>query len=270
MNIGIFGATSHIAQGLIHNFSKNDDQTLYYFERSSYGKNGWLYKVDFDVIINCVGVGTNPKDHTDYFTVTEKYDNLAIDYLLKHPKTLYISFSSGVVHRPLESDYGTVRLYTEAKHRAFKDLNIVDLRLYSYFSRFLNMDDDYFMVDVIKAVIDKKLLETSIGNFVRDFIHPNDLFSLIKKIIKRRKINQVFEVCSRAPVTKQQILDYFSSEHGLKYKVTKFRHWVSATGTKDCYFPDTLRPEVLGYEPKYTSLQTIKEEAKWLLKKDEI
>jgi len=273
MNIGIFGANSHIAKGLVSSFLKDMKKSgwyLYLFSRKpnlvyhghSYDQ---LDEIKLDVIINCVGVGTNP-DPSDYFTVTEKYDNLAIEYLKKHPKCLYISFSSGVVHTPLDSDYGVVRLYTERKHRAFKKLNIVDLRLYCYFSSFINLKDDYFMCDIIKAVKKKKTFSVGKQNFIRDYIHPKDLFQLIQKIIKVGKVNDAFEVYSKSPVTKQEIVNHFFNEYKLTFKLVDEPK--SATGQKGVYCPKRglKLAKLYNYEPKYTSYDTIVKESKCLLK----
>lgn len=254
MNIAIWGATSHIAKGLIHNFG--DKETLHPFNRGEYD---YLHMTELDVIINCVGVGTNPKPKTKYFTVTEKFDNLAINYLKKHSECLYISFSSGVVHRPTSSDYATVRLYAEAKHRAFKNLNIVDLRLYSYFSRWINLDDNYFMCDVIKALLNNQTLVTYQFDIIRDFIHPEDLFKVVKSLLGKKKVNRAIEVASSKPINKWEVLDYFKKEYGLKYGVHNIMIG-SATGEKPNYVPPKRNPK------HKASLQTIKEEAKWLLK----
>lgn len=179
--VAIFGSTSHIAKGLINNFLQSGEFSLHLYTRSpdkvrsflgAIGKStekdcviheGYknFMKSSHDVVINCIGVGTLNKlrgNYTDYFMVTEEYDNLAIGYLRnKCPDALYISFSSGAVygrefsapvgentmksirvnHIATEDYYAIARFNSEAKHRSFKNLKIVDLRIFSYFSRFL-------------------------------------------------------------------------------------------------------------------------------------
>lgn len=273
MNIGILGASSHIAQGLVHNLSSKHE--FYLFSRRAgvgYRRYGSIWKKDLDVIINCVGVGTNPKDLSDYFTVTEKFDNMALEYLDSKPKTIYISLSSGVVNMidsiSPNNYYGIARLNAEAKHRSMKKLNIVDLRLYNYFSRFFNIKDDYFINDVVIAASTKQTLVTSDKDMFRDFVHPKDLAQMITKVSKIRSINRSINVYSAGLTSKKSIIDYFVKEYGLKVRFVKKKRF-SPTGQKESYFPTVLNGKEIGYNPKYTSLEAIKKEASWLLlKKD--
>ena len=183
--IAILGATGNIGKSLTYQFFKRKNfEILYLFNRNSqklsefydeelflqtdldyktiFVKNNsewidyeFLNDEEYDIIINCVGVGTNPENYSDYFTVNEYYDNLILNYLQEHKETetLYISLSSGAIYGDLkncyadknttnqiqvnsiekENYYSIVRLYLESKHRSFKDLNIVDLRLFNFF-----------------------------------------------------------------------------------------------------------------------------------------
>ncbi len=239
----------------------------------------------YDAIINCVGVETRNKDNCDftrYFTVTETFDNLAIGYLKEiNPSALYISFSSGAVYgkgfsnpagessenRVLvngvvpEDFYGIVRINAEAKHRAHQDLRIVDLRIFSYFSRYINLADGYLITDVMQAILQDKTLITDSANIVRDYLHPQDLFSVILMCIQAGKINQAIDVSSSRPASKQEILDYFASEYGLKYQKRDFSENRSATGAKNNYYSTCDRASHLGYIPRFSSMDTIREEA---------
>jgi len=310
--IAILGATSHIAKGLIYNFLQSGEFALHLYIRWSEkmdqvrqflkaikktaarscvihkGYNDFL-KCSCDVVINCIGVGTISKlegDYTKYFTVTEEYDNLVINYLKKHPKSLYISFSSGAIYgrefsKPAnentancirvnhiipEDYYSIARLNAEAKHRAFKNLNIVDLRLFSYFSRFADLKDDYFIIEIIKCILKKKIFKTDKSDILRDYIHPQDLFLAIKKCIEIGKINGSFDINSKKPANKWEILGYFVSAYGLKYKIVPSLNFTSATGLKNKYYSAYNNATKLGFKPRFSSLDTIKEESKYILK----
>ena len=102
-------------------------------------------------------------------------------------------------------------------------------------------------------------------NIVRDYIHPKDLFSLIRKCIKVDKINGAFNVVSLKPVSKWEILDYFSSEYGLKYKIIPSLNYTSATGSKNIYYSTYNNAARLGFKPVFNSMGTIKEESKYIL-----
>jgi nucleoside-diphosphate-sugar epimerase len=245
----------------------------------------------YDVVINCVGVGTVKKlqgDYSRYFTVTEEYDNLAISYLRqKNPDALYVAFSSGAVYgvgfsSPVEENtenricvnhiekkafYSIVRLNAEAKHRAFCDLKIVDLRVFAYFSRFLDLTDGYFITDVIDCILHHKVLTTGNVNFVRDFVHPGDLFSLVTKCMDAGQINGAFDAISSKPVEKQEILDYFSSEYGLKYVTDPLANHITSTGAKQVYYSTCHNAAGIGYCPQFSSMDAIAQESKHILEK---
>jgi nucleoside-diphosphate-sugar epimerase len=243
----------------------------------------------YDVIINCVGVETRNKhncDFTRYFSVTEEFDGLAIGYLQdRNPDALYFSFSSGAVygsgfstpadeysansirvnHILPEDYYGIARINAEAKHRAHNSLRIIDLRIFSYFSRYINLSDGYFITDVIEAILGNKLLITDSANIVRDYLHPEDLFSMIVKCIHAGRINQAIDVNSSCPVSKQEILDYFASEYGLKYESRRFSENASATGVKNNYYSSCNRASQIGYVPQFSSMDTLKNEVRYIL-----
>ena len=312
--IAILGSTSHIAKGLINNFLNSGEFSLHLYTRSpdkvrsflgAIGKSpdkdcviheGYsdFIKCSYDVVINCVGVGTLNKlrgNYTKYFTVTEEYDNLAIGYLCNScPDALYISFSSGAVygrefsapaeentmnsikvnHVTTEDYYSIARLNSEAKHRAFKDLNIVDLRIFSYFSRFIDLADNYFITELLDCVLRKKVFATNNMNFVRDYLHPEDLFSIIRKCMDAGKINVSFDVTSAKPVEKREILDYFSLEYGFKYEIGRSLSHVSATGSKNIYYSKYNKALGIGYKPKFSSMDTIEQESKYILNKGDV
>ncbi|HUW22027.1 MAG TPA: NAD(P)-dependent oxidoreductase [Candidatus Bathyarchaeia archaeon] len=307
--IAVFGATSHIAKGLINNFLEREEFSLHLYTRSpdkacrflgtikkSPDKNCVIHegyenfiKSSYDIIINCVGVGPIDKlqgNYTNYFMVTEKYDNLVIECLRSScPEALYISFSSGAIygsgftmpaeentmssirvnHVAKEDYYSISRLNSEVKHRAFDYLRIVDLRVFSYFSRFIDLTDSYFITELLDCVLKKKVFVTTDKDFVRDYLHPKDMYSAIKGCMKFKKINAAFDINSARPVEKKEILDYFSSEYGLKYQVSRALKHVSATGSKDIYYSKYNKAREIGYKPVFTSMETIKEESKYIL-----
>ena len=244
----------------------------------------------YDAVINCVGVGTHHKlrgEYSRYFTVTEEYDNLAIRYLTDcNPDALYISFSSGAVYgrsfsEPVTKEsenclrvnhiapqdyYAIARLNAETKHRSFHKLNIVDLRLFSYFSRFIDLADGYFITDVVKSILQQTVLETGGINIVRDYVHPDDLFTLVLKFLAAGKINTAQDVSSTKPVAKQEILDYFTTAYGLRYEVNRSRDDLSPTGSKQFYCSAQRVVPAVDFRPRFSSLETLIQEAAVILK----
>lgn len=307
--VAILGATSHIAKGLINNFLQSGGYFLYLYSRSSEKVVNFLHILDkspdenceiiegyenfseipYDVVINCVGIGTlnkHQENYASYFTVIEEYDNLVINYLHDdHLDTLYVSFSSGAIYgknytAPMDDgtinnisvnhikseDYYTIaRLNSEAKHRAFTDLNIVDLRIFSYFSRFADLTDGYLITEIINCILKKQLFITNNSDVIRDYIHPDDLFAAILKCIEIRDINMAFDVGSTQPVTKKEIIDYFSKAYDLKYEIDKTFAYKSATGDKNVYYSVYNKAIEIGYQPKFSSMDVIRQESKFIL-----
>ena len=109
--IAILGASSHIAKGLIFNFMHSEGFELFLFARfpekvkkflkeNNLASKYHIYKFErffsgkYDVVINCVGLGTPIKVKQasgQVFKLTEDFDNLSLAYLLAHPKVLYIN-----------------------------------------------------------------------------------------------------------------------------------------------------------------------------------
>jgi nucleoside-diphosphate-sugar epimerase len=170
-----------------------------------------------------------------------------------------------VNHIAPEDYYTIARLNSEAKHRSFKNLKIVDLRIFSYFSRFIDLTDGYFITEVMDCILNKKVLETDNVNIIRDYVHPEDLFSMIIKCLEAGRINEAFDVTSSKPVEKREILDYFSLEYGLKYEISRSLSHVSPTGPKNIYCSNYNNAASISYQPAFSSMDTIKKEAKYII-----
>ncbi|BFT75363.1 NAD-dependent epimerase/dehydratase family protein [Paenibacillus sp. P36] len=304
--IAILGATGHIAKNLIYYLSKEEKYNLVLFARSvskieHFLNDNLLMKSKFtlynmehfslysyDVIINCIGIvdsTKSKKEQQQVFTVTEKYDNLILNYLHSYSKALYINLSSGAAYStefdqavdqntkseieinnllPTHS-YGITKLYTEAKHRAFDNLNIVDLRVFSFFSRFIDINSKFLLTDIIQCLREDKVLRTNNINIVRDYIHPKDFIELIKLCISKQVVNDVFDVYSLGPISKFDILNYFVEEYGLKIENDNSYSLTSPSGVKNNYYSiNTKSKTVLLYYPIYTSLECIKEEIRYI------
>jgi nucleoside-diphosphate-sugar epimerase len=243
----------------------------------------------YDAVLNLTGPGTGRKlqgDYTRYFTITEEYDNLTLRYLReRHPETLYVSFSSGSIYgrghlEPVDGhsvncvevnhvsqeDYHTlVRLNAEAKHRAHTGLNIVDLRVFAYFSRFIDLSDGYFITEIMTSILSGMPFVTDHSDMVRDYLHPKDLYSFVRLCMSQSRINAAFDVCSARPVRKKEVLEHFSSRYGLKIEWRERLHQDSATGMKQMYCSRWDAATVLGYRAEYTSMDTLSHESGFFL-----
>ena len=307
IKIALLGATSHVAKGLIYHFSKDNQLELSLYARSPERVKTFLHSIDADndiaiktiteftnaqcdAIVNCIGIGDPSKlsgNSGALFALTESIDGLILDYLSKNPQCVYINFSSGAAYghdfmqaaheRKLscwninslkEADvYGIAKLCSEVKHRALMNFSIVDLRLFSYFSRFVDENSKFLMTEILSCIRQQRELVTNSEDIVRDYIHPRDLSGLIMSCIKKMKLNTAFDVYSGQPVTKFKILDFFSQHYDLRYRIEAGAAVASITGTKMNYYSLNKRAgQEVDYEPQFTSMEAIALEAAVLLR----
>lgn len=305
MKIAIFGASGHIGKNLIYYMKDDPELNVFCFSRSIEKIKSFLLSIDakncssitynkfseiqYDAVINSIGIGDPASLRTvrdEIFQLTEYYDNLILEYLKKNQSTVYINISSGAVYgtdfiKPVDklfitsinvnnittSDhYRIAKLHSEVKHRSLSDLHIIDLRIFGFFSRFIELNKEFLLCEIINSIIEEKIFITGNDNIYRDYIHPQDFVEIIKKCISTNDINQVFDVISKAPISKFEILDFFEKSYNLKCKIVSNSRFDSITGSKLNYY--SINDNVflgLGYEPSYGTLDTIKMESEIIL-----
>jgi len=307
-NIAIFGSTGHIGKNLISFFTKNNDFKIFLFSRDvkkfelskmifsdtmSFNTYDDFGKNEYAVIINCIGISnTNAfeKNSPSIFDITEFYDTMILDYLKNFPTTLYINLSSGAVFgrefdKPVDDFstskfevnrinkgemYSISKIYSESKHRSLPDLNIVDLRIFGFFSRFIDVNAGFFMSELLQALKNKSEFVTDKKDFVRDYVNPNDFYDLIKNCIANKKINDVFDVYSKEIISKFQILQECFNKFDLKFKLIDKIESISPTGLKKNYYSLSRKAEKINYSPRFSSLETILNESSSFLENSHI
>ena len=233
MRIAILGASSEIAKDLIFSYSKTTDIKLRLFARSCEKVSDWLltvglagrYTVDsftefgkeeYDAIINFVGVGNPVKAQAlgnSIFDITQRFDELVLDYLQTHQACRYLFLSSGAVYgsgfmEPANQEtlatipinnltphdwYGVAKLYAECRHRSFPALPIIDIRIFNYFSHTQDLSARFLITDILRAIRDKSILKTSPDYIVRDFLHPSDFYGLVCALLSAPPANTVVD-----------------------------------------------------------------------------
>jgi nucleoside-diphosphate-sugar epimerase len=295
VRVALLGATSHIAKGLIASLHPREGYELLLYGRSPERIREFLTNIEaytpaifsldefgvhtFDVVINCIGIGDPGKlarETATIFPLTEFWDNRILECLARRPEALYINFSSGAAYggdfsRPVDDTtradfplnlltpadyYGIAKLHSEAKHRAASEFNIVDLRVFSYFSRYMDLSTRFLLTDVAFSLKTGNELKTSSNDIVRDYVHPDDLASLVALCIGCRRLNGFYDVYSLKPVGKFEMLKAFAERFGLKFCVDEIEA-VTATGNKVNYYSQNHRATALGYRPTHTSLESL-------------
>lgn len=303
--LAILGATGHIGKALSHRLSLERGFDVFLFARSPDRLERFIHEIDaenkftvypissfgqhhYDVVINCVGTGKPfavANAGWEIFRVTEEFDNLILNYLKTNMETLYINMSSGAVygntfHDPVDEttkpifdvnpirardNYAIAKINSEAKHRSLPEMNIIDLRVFSFFSRFIDVESGFLITEIIKCIKSGALLITTEDDIIRDYISSGDLLNLILLCIKKKRINDFFDVYSRAPITKMELLRYFHKNFGLKFKIQKDLSIAAPTGAKRAYYTKGRKTAILGYAPTHSSLSCIVQEIKRIL-----
>lgn len=241
-----------------------------------------------DAVVNCIGCGTPDKVRqagAGILRLTEMYDDVVLDYLARSPDTCYVNFSSGAIYgtdfeQPASANsefrikldlmtssdaYRISKLNSEAKHRGMPDLHIIDLRLFGFFSRFIDLQASFLVSEMVLALRNKTVFTTDENDFSRDFIHPQDLAQLVIHCVQSSGQNTYFDVYSKEPVQKSVLVGCMKKEFGMKCAVRTAKVHDSPTGGKKEYYSVNHSAARIGYMPKYSSLDSILFETSALL-----
>jgi len=299
MKIAILGANGHLAKCAAWVFAKKPGNELFLFSRSPdrareandfVGTDSHIElceysqfnDYEYDLIFN--GVGTwDSKDQAakTVFQVTEYYDGLILTYQTRRPETKAIHISSGAAYggsfaEPVNDKtesrialndiaigdyYSAAKVNSEVKHRAFADLNIVDIRLFGFFSRYMSLDYSYLLSALINAARSGSVFCTVREEFWRDYIHLEDFANLLMEIARCEHINTAIDVRSARPIAKSELIKLFIDSYGLKVQFNEAIQ-LSKTGIKPYYY--SLRSNDV-YVPQYTSLDTVKTELAYFM-----
>ena len=303
MKIAILGATSQIARDLILSFS--DEHQLELFSREATAMGRWMVEnnlrnyssrtyFDFpatsglNAIINFVGAG-NPervkKMGANIFNITDTFDRMALDYVDHNRHCLYIFMSSGAAFgdnfsTPADAQktsvlpinnlqpehyYGAAKAMAEIRHRV-SDRNIIDLRVFNYFSHTISLKHRFMITDMIRAIQDNVTYRVDRNQIVRDYIGPLDFYQMINVLLSTDNINTAIDCYSRQPVSKDTLLTRMAERYGLQYETTGYQAGMPTTGIKEKYYSTNTAAYALGYRPTLTSLETIFIEADKILK----
>jgi nucleoside-diphosphate-sugar epimerase len=249
---------------------------------------GFVTDKHFDAILNFVGVGDPAQAAAmgaSIFDVTLEYDEMALDYVRRHPQCRYIFLSSGAAYgssfnEPVSEStkavvainnlqqqewYAVAKLHAECRHRSLSYLPIVDIRVFNYFSHTQDLSSRFLITDILRAICEKTVLKTSPTYIVRDFVHPTDFYNLVAAFLASPASNASVDCYSKAAIDKPTLLTAMQNEFGLRYEITEADAGVNATGGKPHYYSLNTRAADFGYVPSLTSLEGILIETRELL-----
>jgi nucleoside-diphosphate-sugar epimerase len=235
----------------------------------------------FDAIINCVGFGTPEKVAAaglDLYRLTERMDELCLSYIERNPQTVFVNFSSGAVYgtahealigpaavftmelnQPRESDhYRLAKLHCERKHRAWQSASIIDLRLFSFFSKHIDLSSRYLICEIVRSIRDRKVFVTDDSDIIRDFVHPRDLAELMLRAAAKKGLNTALDVFSSAYLKKSELLAVAKEKFGLQVEIASSSLNISPTGSKSFYASGNFAATgKIGYNPQWSSIEAV-------------
>jgi nucleoside-diphosphate-sugar epimerase len=300
--LAILGATSQIAKDLILSVAAARTHDLILYARRTDAVSDWLTSAGLDgrypvrpyatygedeheAVINFVGVGDPSRAAAmggSIFDITLEYDELVLRHLRQNPQRRYLFLSSGAAYgstflQPADADtraaiginaltaqeyYSVAKLHAECRHRALPDLSIIDIRVFNYFSRTQDLAARFFITDIVRAIQSGTLLQTSSDQMVRDFLHPDDFYQLVDRLLEAPPHNTAIDCYSAAPVDKQTLLAAMATHFGLRYEVVAgLAAPINATGAKPFYYSLNHKAGQFGYRPAHSSLTCILAEA---------
>lgn len=296
-HIAILGATGQIAKGLIAEFNRRNKLFLFarnpkevqdFLDRQQLSTSAISTHAfeafdafKYDLVINSVGPG-DPQSirryGTEIFRITERFDHLVLDYLERKPDTGYVFFSTGAIYgnshdMPAQPDscfhlpvnrlgaeqhaYPLAKIEAEARHRALSEYRIADIRIFGYFSRYMDPDGGFLLAELARCLLKGEVFRTDERDFLRDYVGPDDVSGLINCWLTTGAPNNAYDIYSLAPVTKAEIIDVLAAKFGLRHKVGDSEgisiKRISKPERISCY----NTAQEVGYKPKNTSIDTI-------------
>lgn len=245
-------------------------------------------------IINCIGFGTPQKVKNagfEIYKLAETIDNNIIDFIQRNrTDASYINFSSGAVYGTEHIDscsenhltelpinkiedkhvYMISKLYSEAKHRSLNTLDIIDIRLFSFFSSYIDLSSGFLLTELLNCIANDEPFITTKNDIYRDFVSPNDLAKFVYLCTQKRGYNGVLDIFSQKETSKLEIISMLKAHFGLKVQFETDLTNVSPTGNKSMYYTKYCEAEkILKYKPSQTSIESIKTVFKTILKSND-
>ncbi len=283
VTMAILGATGHIAKGLIAEFNSSPRIELLLYARRPEAVEQFVEgldcrhatpriedldefgKVECDVIINAIGAA-DPQQverlKSEIQDITQSFDDKVLSHIKDSLKTCYIFLSSGIVHAADQpntkvSPYAAAKIAAEQRHRSLLSQNIVDIRVFSFFSRYIDLSGDFFMAAVARAVVNEQAFQTQPATMMRDYSVPSDLAALIEKIIDRGPMNCGIDLYSSKPAEKFELLDRISRQFGLRYSIEPISDKTPPSPIKNGYYSKDHMATALGFEPQFDTINGV-------------
>lgn len=269
MTVIILGANGHIGRNLVEQFSK--EHTVYAYARNfSYNIDNVFHKpieefgavLNATILINCIGIGTPKKAETlsnSIYDVELEWNAKCLSYINKNPNMYYFYLSSGAARYPFNDGSIYSKTKNEIEYINAGYARTFNLRVFSFLSKYIDLDSGYFITDIIKAIKEHKTFVTTESILVRDYLSPIDFYNFIVYIYQNKDtMIKTIELYSKEPIEKKEVLEYFKNKYGLSYRL----EGRNAFTYKSVYVNYHYLSE---FEPSKTSIEAIEETASFFL-----
>jgi nucleoside-diphosphate-sugar epimerase len=251
-----------------------------------------LEKFSFDIVINSAGEGSQVEHKRlgfSLFNSSEELDTRILEYLNTHPKTIYFFMSSGAIYgnnykwpvntnsthkwhinQPSKNSiYALAKFTAESRHYHSKQFCIYDIRIFGYFSRYIELSSRFFLSELADCIINNRIFFTTKIDMLRDYIDQYELSNLISTIIKNKPPSGSFDIFSKSGVSKFTLLKYFQEKYNLNI------HYIDCTHNKP-YIKEVLDGSILtpsslestcsiGHVPIKTSFEIVRDEIREII-----
>jgi nucleoside-diphosphate-sugar epimerase len=228
----------------------------------------------FDLIINFIGSSDQIKVRElgkKYLEICKKFDDMVLDYLHINKDCQYIFISSGASYGQIfergpanenskstfstfnnstDDFYGLTKYLIEKEHSDQQDLNIVDLRVFSYIDKNLNINSSMFVPSLARAIIKKEVFETSNNDMFRDYSCAEDIYAFIDGL--KPSSMGVYDLISTKKISKFELLEALKGSVDVKFVNCSYYG-----GGKKYYYSESNSAEKIGFKPKYSSMDNI-------------
>lgn len=288
MTIAILGCTGQIGRTLTRGLSAGHELALY--SRRPDWMRQWLTgnALDarvleiqsfpsgrFDLIVNAIGDGAPGRIRAaagGIVETTARFDEMCLDYLNRNSSCAYIFLSTGRVYgpnyehaqkpdaSPLEPDrftreefYPFAKRQAELRHRGLPHRRIADIRIFGYVSDEIDLQDDFLVSQMLRALVGGETFVTTPGDIERDYIGPDDLVSLIERLFDAGVPNGAFDIYSARPTTKFEMLQALARDFGLRFRFDGARNPI----LRHDRISLQTAAQAIGYIPRHTSLENV-------------
>ena len=253
--IRIVGASSAIAQDFLRVSSKVGSQHVFHLYSRDFSflpalkiNNLTIFTHKFsdleiaeecDAVLNFVGLGSPSRvalESSRLEPLDLKVDLACMRLLELKPEATYLYMSSGASYGsnfstpavdanelpeiskfdlPREM-YGWIKRSAEVRHRSLPQYKIINLRIFGYASRNMDLNAGFLLSDLAKSLVTGVPARISSEITHRDFINPDFFYEVVNYCLENNLPNTSLDLVSTSPLGKHELVAALEGIFGLK------------------------------------------------------